>query len=162
MVTPWLALTVPRVPGWQPMTPEDHGPSNGYIFGYDHPSGITVTIFVYNRGLGLIQRQLPALQSELGEAVSGVYQAQRAGRYQSARELDRGAGTLSPEPGSPLTAWARLMIAQDGPERMSTIYVTTHRGYFFKVRVSLRRDATPETEGLVGGLLSALSAVVRE
>jgi hypothetical protein len=162
MATSWLTLTVPDVPGWTRGSSQDHGPERGYIFGYDHPLGITATIFVYNRGLGVIQRQLPLLQAELQEALNGVNQAVQVGHYQSARELDRGLATLGTAPVSPLTVRARLMIAQNSPERISSIYITTHRGYFFKIRLSFNQESSPQSDQIIDAFLATLATVIRE
>jgi hypothetical protein len=162
MATQWLMLNVPDVPGWQRGESQDHGPDQGFVFGYDHPAGIVATVFVYNRGLGVIQRQLPVLESEVQEAVNGVLQMVQLGRYQSARELDRGTITLSNVPGSPLAVRARLMIAQDSPERLSSIYITTHRGFFFKIRISLHREPSPEIDQIVSAFLATLASSIQE
>lgn len=162
MATPWLMLDVPSVAGWQPIEAQDHGPDRGYAYGYRHPTGITVSIFVYNRGLGYIRRDQGVLQSELQESISGVHQARQLGRYQSAREVERGFVSLGNVPNAPLAALGRLMVAQNSPERPSSIYITTHRGFFYKLRVSYNSDPLPQSEQLIQSLLAVLAATIHE
>jgi len=132
------------------------------MFGYRHSTGITVSIFVYNRGLGHIRREGSVLQAELQESIAGVFRAQQAGQYQSVRELDRGMVTLGNAPNGPLAARARLMVAQNAPERLSTTYITTHRGFFYKIRISYRADPVPQSEQIIQSLLTTLAATLHE
>ncbi|MGE3636517.1 MAG: hypothetical protein AB7P00_41820 [Sandaracinaceae bacterium] len=158
---PWVDLHLPRLADWQIDPPEDEGPGNGYFVDYMHPpTGTSVSVFVYNRGLPSITRNAASVLSEAQEAVSGVRRAVEVGRYQAMRELDT---TILPlGPAQAVTARTRMMITDGGEERASAVYVTTHRGYFLKIRVTFLRGETPEAQRAFEGLLNAIGGVISE
>lgn len=159
----WVALQLPQVPGWTLSPPEDTGPATGYIAEYNSSQPpIALTVYVYNNNEGVIRRDPAVLQQEVRESVNGVYSAVQAGRYQAVRELDGGVVRLGRAPNAPLTFVQRLVITAEGTERPSAIYITTHRGFYFKIRVTAFTGAHAEMEAAIAGLLDQLAAVVVE
>lgn len=160
---PWVELTLPAVPGWEIALPQDHGPGQGFIVDYMHRgTGVSVSIFVYNRGLGTIARDTAALTAEVREATNGVRQAVEVGRYQAMREVQTAITRLGSAPTAPVAAMQTLVITAEGAERPSSIYVTTHRGFFFKIRSTYTNGASPAADLALGELLARLGEHVRE
>jgi hypothetical protein len=159
----WVALQLPQVPGWTLSPPEDTGPATGYVAEYNSSQPpIALTVYVYNNNEGVIRRDPAVLQQEVRESVNAVYSAVQAGRYQAVRELDGSVVRLGRSPTAPMAFMQRLVITAEGTERPSAIYITTHRGFYFKIRVTAFTGTHAEMDAAIAGLLDQLAAAIVE
>lgn len=159
----WVELTLPQVAGWQRAPGEDHGPEQGFIVEYNIHGQIAATVYVYRGGVANIQRQPAVLGAQVQTALAGMQQAQQMGRYDAVRELGPvSSTTIGSTPDAPVAAHQRVMITREGTERLSETYVTTHRGFFFKLRISLFVDQSAATDASLRALLDQLGAAIHE
>lgn len=153
---PWTDYFFPRVAGWQSDPPVDHGPAQGLIQSFRQPrTEVTADVYVYNNGQAGVRREPAQLLQQLQEVSRGLQMAVQRGIYTSFREVS------PPEPWRLGTAdgyRSVCAITRDGQERRSESYVTTHRAYFVKVRVTYQRRADPAATLSVAALLGAVGS----
>jgi hypothetical protein len=157
----WTDYVLPRVAGWQSDAPEDHGPAQGLVQVYRQAqSQVVADVFVYNNAQAGVRRDPALLQQQLQEVSRGLELAVQRGVYTSFREV------------SPAEPWrlgtadgyrSTCAVTRDGAELRSESYVTTHRSFFVKVRVTYQRRADAAATLAVATLVNAVgSATVAE
>ena len=90
-------ITLATPPGWTRSETRALPPSdNGFTVGYQHDSGLTVTLYQFTRGIANISSDTdsPVLREEMLHAKSGIEQAVQLGYWQSAKEHDSGVVEL--------------------------------------------------------------------
>lgn len=140
---PWTNYVLPDAPGWARETPEDRGPADGVSVRYRSLRGTAYAdLFVY-RGPEGLSREREALDREVERACDGVRQAvsvgayERAAFYWSTRHMPFGGAEYS---------WVRFTVTQRGVTRASEVYVTTHRAFFVKLRVTYNDENPPSDD----------------
>jgi len=160
---PWVELALPQVAGWQRGEAQDEGPERGFIVEYDFGGRIAATVYVYRAGVPAIRRDPALLMAQVQGALSGMRQAQQAGRYDAVRELGPASmSAIGSAPNAHPAAYQRVMITREGTELPSETYVTTHRGFFFKLRISLFAEPSATTDRALSALLNQLAQSIHE
>jgi hypothetical protein len=161
---PKPVIELPELENWthselRALPPKDHG----FSVAYDHPSGVTVTLYQFTRGLGQIPDDLRSepVKNEMKGAKSGIHQAVQMGLWQSAKEEDSGVVRLGDSPKQAL--WSRHVVVIDGDEATSDTYVWAHNNALFKTRCTFE---TRYTDGeaaakILSELLTALGNACR-
>lgn len=154
---PKPTITLPDLDDWLRSEPrslpqDDHG----FTVAYDHPSGVSVTLYQFTRGLRVIPDDLRSgpTQDEMKRAKSGIEQAVQLGYWQDAKETDNGIVPLGDSKKQAL--WSRYALTVDGNTVTSNTYIWSHANTLFKLRCtgsSLNSEA--ETK-VLSELLTAL------
>jgi hypothetical protein len=154
---------MPTVDGWERLPAEDGGPEEGYIATYRLSDQAIVSVFIYRRGVPNITRDEAMLRREVEAALTGMERAVVVGRYESVVATSPvQMRRLDPRGGPPLAAYQHVTIRVRGAHQVSETYVTTHRGFFFKVRVTIHVEPTPRIGAAVDRLLVALARIATE
>ena len=153
---PPAAIEFPDLSEWtrsepRPLPPEDVG----FTVGYNHPIGISVTLYQFSRGHSAIPDDLESglVPEELDQARDGINQVKQLGYWKEARETDQGIVNLGTS--AKQAVWCRHAVAVEGEGNLiSDTYVWAHANQLFKVRATSHVSEL-ETEMLMGELLSA-------
>jgi hypothetical protein len=150
------------VEGWHREPGEDNGPDQGFITEYYAAANqMTASVFVYRGGVPNISRDAAVLRGEVERTFTGMQRAVEAGAYQDVRAAGDVELTTFGENGPP-AAHQRVVIETTEGTRLSETLVTTHRGFFFKVRVTINVEPTPELTHQLNALYVALGRAVVE
>ena len=154
---PNITLATPK--GWTRSEPRSLPPSdNGFTVGYEHDSGLAVTLYQFTRGLTVVPGELDsaAVQEEMQRAKRGIEQAVQLGYWQTAKEADSGTVPLGD---SHLKAlWSQYHLTVDGMTLASDIYVWSHANTFFKLRCTCRTEEVSSNQTVLHPLLTAFGS----
>jgi hypothetical protein len=152
-------INLPTLPGWsktetRPLTTDDHG----FSVGYEHESGLTVTLYQFTRGHSDIPNDLNSalVQQEMQSAKDGIEQAVQLGIWQGAKEMQSKTVQLGDSKQQAL--WSQYSLTVDGKDVASFIYVWTNENTFFKLRCTCRSEAVRLNQELLKPLLTALGS----
>jgi hypothetical protein len=160
---PWVEIAWPDADGWQKAAPEDHGPEQGVLVEYSLGQEVVATVYIYRGGVADIRREQAILSSEVTRALDGMRRAIEAGRYQAVRAVAPVAmARLGSSATAPPAATQQVMLTENGAEHASETWVTTHRGFFFKVRVSFFTPRNEALDASVRTLLDRLGQATHE
>ncbi len=158
----WVDLRLPLITGWELRPPEDQGPVQGYHANYQHDgAGVGAHVYVYNAGRTGIRRDEALLREELARATAEVHQSHQQGAYEAVRELDTSMTRLGSSASAPVAALQRFGLTNGGVERQNSIYVSTHRAFFVKIRTTIQTGPSPAADQAIAALLEQLGAVLR-
>jgi hypothetical protein len=158
-VPPAAKIELATPDGWARTEPRPLPPSdNGFTVGYEHESGLAVTLYQFTRGLAVIPVELDstAVQEEMQHAKSGIEQAVQLGYWQAAKEVESGVVPLGDSPQKAL--WSRYHLTENGVTRVSDIYVWSHANTFFKLRCTCRTEDVAPTQAVLHPLLTAFGS----
>ena len=140
-VPPPAEISLPTPAGWvktdrRPLPPQD----NGFTVGYDHESGLAVTLYQFTRGRSSISDDLnaPEVQGEMEQAKNGIKQAVQLGYWQAADETDSGIVQLGDSEKRAL--WSKFDLTVEGTKQASEVYVWSHANTYFKIRCTSHLD----------------------
>lgn len=153
---PVVMLPLPP-PGWtrterRPLPSEDHG----FTVGYDHESGLAVTLYQFTRGLTSIPSgtQSPEVQEEMQHAKSGIEQAVALNLWKAARQIE--SRTVSLGNSSQQALWSRYELTSQQDEVLSSeIYIWARENTFFKLRCTCRLEDIAANQTILAPLLTA-------
>ncbi len=159
---PQPTIMLPEANDWvrtepRPLPPEEHG----FTVAYDHPSGLSVTLYQFTLGLSVIPDDLSAgpVQNAMTRAKAGIEQAVQLGYWQAAQETDHGIVRLGDS--AKQAIWCRHLLTVNGHTAPSDTYVWSHNNTLFKLRCTGRsRDSEAEGKAL-SELLTALGDACR-
>jgi hypothetical protein len=156
---PKVSLATPE--GWTRTEPRPLPPAdNGFTVGYEHESGLAVTVYQYTRGLEAIPDELsaPAVQEVFQLAKSGIEQAVQLGYWKAANEV---ASDIVPLGDSSQKAlWSQYNLTMDGMTLTSDIYVWSHANTFFKLRCTCRFEEEKSRQEILRPLLTAFGSPI--
>jgi hypothetical protein len=143
---PDSVIELPAPAGWIRSEPRglpvaDHG----FMIGYNHPAGVSVTFYQYTRGHTVIPDDLTTdlVERELQRAKDGIELAVQLDYWQSAEETDHGAVALGDS--SQEALWSRYSLTADGVTVASDVFVWVHANTILKLRCT-GRSQDPEAE----------------
>lgn len=156
--SPVPVIELPSVEGWirsefRPLPPADHG----FTVAYDHPVGMSVTLYQFTRGLTAIPDKLRSdeVRAEMKSAKAGIEQAVQMGKWQSAAETANGVVKLGES--SQEAEWSRFKLTFDGRAVRSDTYIWVHANTFLKLRCTAQpQSPEPESDKALSLLLSAI------
>jgi len=163
IVAPDPVVAIPAVPGWHNGIPRAlPADSDGFTIAYDHPSGITVTLYQYTRGMQTVPADPAAdeVQVELERAKSGIQTAVELGQWSSAKEIESGKVALGNSEQRAL--WSRFALVADGNDATSDTYVWTCNNAFFKVRCTRLTESLSKSQDAVDLLLTEFGKACQE
>lgn len=152
-------ITLATPPGWtrSPLRalPAD---DNGFSVGYDHDSGLTVTLYQLTRGLKSIPDDVNSrvLDDEMIRAKSGIEQGIQLGFYESANEQESRIIPLGDS--EQKSRWCRYQITVDGGKVTSEIFLWARDNTIFKLRITSRSADTATDQQILRPLLTAFGA----
>ncbi|NQU20860.1 MAG: hypothetical protein HQ567_06220 [Candidatus Nealsonbacteria bacterium] len=156
-VPPESVIKLPSLENWirserRPLPPDDHG----FTVAYDHPTGVSVTLYQFTRGLTEIPDDLTAdeAQTEMRLAKFGIEQAVQLGHWQTAEETDNRIATLGDS--SRRALWSRHKLTVGGNAMTSDTHVWVHANTFFKLRCTGQSVSSETETSILSPLLTAL------
>lgn len=156
---PNIVLATP--PGWaktetRPLPPED----NGFTVGYEHQSGLAVTLYQFTRGLTAIQSDVTSsiVKDEMNRAREGIEQAVQLGYWKAAKLVESKTVRLGDSQQQAL--WARYHLTVDGAILTSDIYVWARSNTLFKIRCTSRSEDVAPNQSILEPLLTAFGSPV--
>lgn len=154
-------ITLATPDGWaateqRPLPPSD----NGFTVGYEHESGLTVTLYQFTRGLSTIPSEpdSQAVQEEMERAKSGIQQAVQLGYWQAAKEAESDIVALGDS--SQKALWSRYQLTVEGMTLLSDIYVWSRADTFFKIRCTCRSADINSNQAALRPLLTAFGSPI--
>jgi hypothetical protein len=157
LTPPIAVLKIEEVEGWEqsPMRslpPEEHG----FSVGYNHPLGITVTLYQYTRGITSIPNELdtPLIEDEMLGAKDGIQQLVDLGYYAKATETEHGKKKMGTS--SQWAAWSRYSILADGNTITTDTYIWPVGNTIHKLRCTGQFQESSAEEAALGELLTAM------
>jgi hypothetical protein len=152
-------LNLPKVDGWKAGSERPiFGEDTGYSVGYSG-QGVTVTVYVYNRGLKSVPDDLTAkeVQQEFELVKEAVQEAKSRGIYEDVKELKSDQATLGGLPDGPKALHVVFNLRVLKQDSRSEFYLLTHRNHFIKLRVSRTIDGGKEQDADLARLYKALA-----
>jgi hypothetical protein len=143
-----LDVKWPKVEGWELIDPrplpKESGPGAYSVAYGSRAPHITVTVYVYNRGLARIPDDLtdPAVRREFDGSREAIREAQRRGMYQEATEEESKPATLGLSDAGANALYTRFRLKIQDRQTVSELYVLPHKNHFVKVRIT--RMAEPD------------------
>jgi hypothetical protein len=109
---------------------------DGFSVGYEHPSGLTVTLYQYTRGHDQIPDDLNSeiVQHDMSEAKKAVGEAVSLGVWEAADEVESAITHLGSSRQEAL--WTRFKLRVRGEAADSEIFIWSHANRLFKVRAT--------------------------
>lgn len=152
-------ITLATPPGWsrtdtRPLPPADHG----FTVGYEHESGLAVTLYQFTRGLTSIPNDVNAspVKEEMRHAKTGIEQAVQLGYWQAAKETE--SKTVQLGESGQQALWSQYHLTVDDMVLASDIYVWARANTFFKLRCTSRSEDVVSNQEVLGPLLTALGS----
>lgn len=130
----------------------------GRAFTYN-ASGISLKIYVYDFGL----RGTPDGPDSVAtceQFESAKREIERGGNYQNVTLRDEFSRPMSDAATSPVVREAVYEFDRNGIHAVSVLWVTAAKGYFFKLRLSLRTEVADELDEARKQILEAIAAAL--
>lgn len=152
-------VSFPDIAGWsktkQRTLPEGKG---AFSIGYNSPSGIFVTAYVYTRGIATVPKELTSaeVKQEMARSSAAIQAAVKIGIYKSAKVETQGKTHLGGDQKSREALWKKIRIETKTSVLNSDLYITTYRNRFIKLRCSRETTVGDKGEKELQALLKIL------
>ena len=133
----------------------------GYSVAYNSDDGITVTVYVYDRGLKEIPNDLTSavVKEQFKGAKDAIYEAMKLKYYESVKELKSDEGTLGKKDRAPKTLTASFELGTKQGLVLSDIHVTVYENHFIKLRCTRPKDSAEKTQKSLDTLLDEMGVL---
>lgn len=154
----------PMVDGFERKGPQRFDdPRLGYSLSYLSATGLTVTVYLYDRGLPAIaDGDSESARDELANAIADIGEAKRRGLWKSVGGGEPKRASLGARPGAPMAWTASFRLGRDdGGEALSDLSVTGRRGEFVKIRCTYLPEDRAACERERAVLMDALGEALK-
>ncbi|MEM7456064.1 MAG: hypothetical protein AAF456_17075 [Planctomycetota bacterium] len=148
---------LPQPEGWEfSGARELQGADGDFSVAYEHPTGVTLTLFQYTNDLVSIPEDLdsPELKSEMREARAQIQRMTALGMWLMSEEMDSGLTTLGDS--SRNVVFSKYKIRTENRRAHSYIYLWAQDDHFLKIRMTCSPYRTQEEKLAISELLTAL------
>ena len=149
-------LVPPEIAGWDSSGIRELPGNEGFSVAYDHPTGVTLTLFQFDRGLESIPDSLesPEVANEMREARSQIQTMTEMGMWEMSEEMESGTTTLGESDRQ--VVYAKYKIRSSRRRAHSYIYLWSQNNQFLKIRMTCSPYQTQEEKQAISELLTAL------
>ncbi len=156
---PWTDFRAPLVPGWVAIPRGDSGPALGLQVAYHAPDvGVVASFYIYDHDEKDVRRDDAILLRELARVATGLATAISAGIWDATREV---SAPMDAAFGGARWFRQRFAVTKEGRESFSEAWVTTHKGFYVKVRATYGGGLTEAAVTRVGVLIEAIGAATK-